>query len=48
MIFLKSSNELDAMDRANRVVHQVLREVRSAARPGVTTSELDVLAEDMI
>jgi methionyl aminopeptidase len=48
MIFLKSSNELDAMNRANRLVHRVLREVEAAAKPGVSTSELDALAENLI
>jgi len=48
MIFLKSSNELEVMDHANKLVHRVLREVEGAARPGVTTAELDELAEDTI
>jgi methionyl aminopeptidase len=48
MIFLKSSGELEVMDAANRLVHRVLLEVREAARPGVSTAELDELAEEMI
>jgi len=48
MISLKSFRELETMDRANRLVHRVLREVESAAQPGVTTAELDELAETMI
>jgi methionyl aminopeptidase len=48
MIFLKSSSELETMNRANRLVHQVLREVEAAAGPGVSTAELDTLAEDLI
>jgi methionyl aminopeptidase len=48
MIFLKSANELEVMDRANRLVHRVLRAVEEAARPGVTTAELDELAEGTI
>jgi len=48
MIFLKSSNELELMHHANRLVHRVLREVQAAARPGVTTVELDELAEEII
>jgi methionyl aminopeptidase len=48
MIFLKSSGELDALERANRVVHKVLRTVRAAAAPGVSTLELDELAEETI
>jgi len=48
MIFLKSSSELDALERANSLVHRVLRTVQSAAAPGVTTAELDRLAEETI
>jgi methionyl aminopeptidase len=48
MIVLKSASELDAMHRANRVVHLVLAAVRQAAVPGVSTAELDVVAEELI
>jgi len=48
MIVLKSDRELDIMHRANRLVHEVLAAVREAARPGVSTLELDTLAEDRI
>ena len=48
MISLKSERELETMDRANGLVHQVLRAVTQAAAPGVSTAELDGLAEEMI
>lgn len=48
MIVLKSDRELDIMHRANRLVHEVLEAVRAAARPGVSTLELDTLAEERI
>jgi methionyl aminopeptidase len=48
MIFLKSSNELEVLDHANQLVHRVLQEVQAAARPGVSTAELDELAEGAI
>ena len=48
MICLKSERELETMDRANRLVHEVLRAVEEAAAPGVSTGELDTLAEGMI
>jgi methionyl aminopeptidase len=48
MIFLKSSSELETMNRANRLVHKVLREVEAAAGPGVSTAVLDEVAEDLI
>jgi len=48
MICLKSQRELETMDKANRLVHRVLRAVEEAAAPGVSTGELDKLAEGMI
>jgi len=48
MIVLKSAAEVDAMHRANLLVHRALAAVREAAAPGVTTAELDTLAEDLI
>lgn len=47
MIALKSKAELEVMREANRLVAQVLAEVTSRAVPGVTTAELDELAESM-
>jgi methionyl aminopeptidase len=48
MIILKSAAELDTMSRANRLVHEVLHRVSDAASPGVSTADLDRLAEDLI
>ena len=48
MIVLKSTTELDAMHRANRVVHLALDAVREAAAPGVSTADLDTIAEELI
>jgi methionyl aminopeptidase len=48
MISLKSERELDTMDRANRLVHKVLRAVEMTAEAGVSTADLDKLAEEMI
>jgi len=48
MISLKSERELETMDRANALVHKVLRAVKDAAAPRITTGELDALAEEMI
>jgi methionyl aminopeptidase len=48
MILLKSPTEIDALDRANRLVHRALELVRNAAVPGVTTWELDQMAEALI
>lgn len=48
MICLKSERELETMDRANALVHRVLRAVQEAAVPGIATGDLDTLAEEMI
>lgn len=45
---LKTPGEIELMDEANRIVHQVLREVGERITPGVTPRELDQLAERII
>jgi methionyl aminopeptidase len=45
MIQLKSSQEIARMEVANRIVAEILEEVKSQVRPGVETRELDELAE---
>jgi methionyl aminopeptidase len=45
MIILKSRSEIEKMRVACRVVAEVLQEVKQAVRPGMTTLELDTLAE---
>jgi methionyl aminopeptidase len=45
MIVLKSRQEIERMRTASGIVAEVLHEVRSRVRPGVTTGELDELAE---
>jgi methionyl aminopeptidase len=45
---LKTPDELVIMDRANALVHETLQLVAEAAKPGVSTKELDRLAEDHI
>jgi methionyl aminopeptidase len=45
---LKSSAEIEIMDRANRIVRMVLQEIREKLRPGMTTLDLDRLAEERI
>ena len=48
MITLKTDKELAYMRDAGRVVAGALKEVDSAVKPGVTTAELDRLAESFI
>ncbi|MES1244482.1 MAG: type I methionyl aminopeptidase [Acidobacteriota bacterium] len=45
---LKTPGEIDLMDQANRIVLRVLDEVGAMIRPGVTSRELDRLAERVI
>jgi len=44
-IVLKSSNEIEKMRRAGRVVREVLELVRSKVKPGATTFDLEQAAE---
>jgi methionyl aminopeptidase len=48
MIIRKSPEELERMARAGRIVAETLALVGDHARPGVTTGELDELAEEFI
>ncbi len=48
MIILKSPQELAVMREAGRIVAQARRLVAEAIRPGVSTAELDALAEEHI
>lgn len=48
MIILKTPDEIAVMAKASRVVAEVLEVLRDAAKPGITTDELDRLAESEI
>src|SRR5437773_5311456 len=43
---LKSRDEIAVMDRANRVVLEILETLRGMIKPGVTTSQLNAVAEE--
>ena len=47
MIALKTPQEIGVMRAANLIVADVLADLRSAVRPGVTTAELDQRAEGL-
>jgi len=47
-IRIKTRRELEAMREAGRHVGEILLELRDAARPGITTAELDQLARRAI
>jgi len=48
MVVLKSDKELALMREAGRIVATVLATMRERVKPGVTTLELDALAEEII
>ena len=45
---LKTPGEIELMDQANRIVHQVLAAMGETIAPGVTPRELDRLSERVI
>lgn len=47
MISLKSAREIEIMRRANVIVAEVLQELKKRVAPGVTTLELDAVAEEL-
>jgi methionyl aminopeptidase len=47
MIQLKSPQDIAKMEAANRIVAEVLAEVKNQVRPGVETRQLDELAEGL-
>src|SRR5260370_5569801 len=47
-IHLRSRDELEKMHRAGLIVHDVLTSLRAAVRPGITTMDLEKLAEEKI
>jgi methionyl aminopeptidase len=48
MIIIKSSREIDQLRRPNAIVAEVLQRLREAVAPGITTRELDQIAEEAI
>lgn len=47
MIVLKTREEIQIMRRANLIVADVLAELRRQVRPGISTAELDRVAEEL-
>ena len=48
MVKLKTKDEIDAMRESGRIAAETLRLVGAAVAPGVTTRELDAMAEEYI
>jgi methionyl aminopeptidase len=47
MITIKTPAEIAVMRKANQIVAEILAELAAAVRPGITTDELDQLAEEL-
>ncbi len=47
MIVLKSAREIEVMRRANVIVAEILARLREAVVPGITTLDLDRMAEEL-
>src|SRR5258707_11891555 len=47
-IHLRSAEELEKMHRAGLLVHEILTSLRSAVKPGISTMDLEKLAEEKI
>ena len=48
MVFLKTEDEIELMRAANLLVADTLAELGKIIRPGVSTAELDKVAEEYI
>jgi methionyl aminopeptidase len=48
MIQLKSDREIDIMAEGGRILGQTLDRLRAAVKPGISTMDLDAIAEDFI
>ena len=48
MIIIKNNHEIELMRNAGRVVAETLLLVEKAIKPGITTTELDRIAEEFI
>lgn len=48
MIYLKSVNEIEIMKKAGRIVAETLAKIEEVIKPGITTMELDRIAEEYI
>src|SRR6187455_3834348 len=43
---LKSRDEIAVMDRANRIVVEILELMRAMVKPGMTTAQMNAMAEE--
>ncbi len=47
MVILKQPEEIERIRASNVIVAEILKELKKAVKPGITTRELDKLAEDL-
>lgn len=47
LIIQKTSDQIEYMQQAGRVVEEILRSIQAIVRPGVTTAELDAVAAEI-
>ena len=47
MIILKTEREIEQLKICNQTVTRVLKELKNAIEPGITTKELDDIAESL-
>jgi len=48
MIFLKSRQEIELMRTANRIVSEILMELKEQVAPGISTGEVDKISAELI
>ena len=48
MIYLKNAQQLDLMRKSGALLYEVLCRLREAIKPGMSTAELDVYAEQLL
>jgi methionyl aminopeptidase len=48
VILLKNQEDLNRMHKANRIVAEALEELKACIKPGITTAEIDGVAEEYI
>lgn len=48
MIPIKSKEEIEIMTESGKILAKIMKELEKAVRPGITTKELDKLAEELV
>jgi len=48
MILIKTDKEIEFMRQAGKIVGNTLLKLEEVIRPGITTAELDIIAEEYI